>query len=125
MSVLNEFDASNIRYSIAERAVYLQGALIKDSVFKFNINCGTKMDASSQHGVYFFFNTETWQCLMVVQGIFGDNTYKCFLTRFWVEEDLPVLSVRIFEGQDRVMATIYDQFKEKYAALILDGIINS
>lgn len=125
MSVLNEFDASNVRYSIAERSVYLRGALIKDSAFKFTINCSTKMDASSNRAIHFFFNTESWQCLLVVQGLYDDATYKCFLTRFWIDEDIPVLSVRIFEGQDRVVAAIMDQFKEKYAALILDGIINS
>jgi hypothetical protein len=45
--------------------------------------------------------------------------------RFWLDEDVPVLSVNIFERQPNIMAAIHDEFKEKYAALILDNIINS
>lgn len=121
--ILNEFDAARARYSVEEKTVYLSGPLINNSTFKYTLftecrrpNLGTYI------GV--FFNLETWQCLVIT--VLDRNVkYRCYLLRFWLEEELPVLSVNIFEKQEAVMQTMREQFKEKCAGLILDGIINS
>lgn len=53
------------------------------------------------------------------------NQYKCHVMKFWVENDLPIPSVRLWQDQDEVIRKIAEEFKDKYGDYMLDRIINS
>lgn len=118
MSIVNEFSAKVIRYSMAENTVYVIDEHDHRSTFNFNIYC-KRSNISTTH---FFFNTNTHQCFICVS---HGGPYHCVLLRFWLQDDLPVLSARVYENQDVIMDAIKDQWNQQYGAMILDGIINA
>lgn len=123
MSVVNEFNAKIVRYSQSESKVYVIDEHDARYTFNFTIRCKTNSFASPYH---FFFNLSTHQCLLIRMDGFRSPIGKfCQVMRFWLQGDQPVLSVRLFDNQDKIMADIADQFSEQYASLILDGIINA
>jgi hypothetical protein len=121
MSVLNDFIAKSAHYSIAENTVYIVDEHQRKSIFKFTVRCKKQGTFTAIH---FFFNTNTHQCLVLTHQPTATGAYICHLTRFWLRDDLPVLSVKLFDNQESLMHEISDQFTEQYASLILDGIIN-
>jgi hypothetical protein len=129
--VLNEFDAISVRYSVEHKTVYITGQYIRRSIFNYNILCMHKT-VDGKPNIIFFFDLPTSRCL-VVQRVYNyvgisqtDRlSFKCSLINFYVEEDLPVLPVRIFDKQKDLMLLIGEDFKQQHAAIMLDDIINS
>lgn len=124
MSVVNEFTAKIVRYSHAEKTVYVIDEHDHRSTFKYTVYC-KRDNPEAIRVIHFFFNLNTHQCLLMTKiDLMGSSKTICQLLRFWLENDMPVLSVRLFDGQDKVIAEIADQWNEQYGAIILDGIIN-
>jgi hypothetical protein len=130
--VLNEFEATVAVYSLEENCVYMKGPNIRHSIFKFNIMCSRRVDgAHGSSSMHFFFNFDKMLCLLVIptpKNLYNEGVlpFHCSLQRFTMKDDLPSLSVNIFgEATMQVMARdIANEFKEKYTARLLDGIIN-
>jgi hypothetical protein len=114
--ILNEFGAEWMKYSVEESTVYLDGL-----TFKYSLFCIKPLPSFNMH---FFFNLESGKCLLTMPNGFISPKHRCWIMSFWLEEDLPILSARLFEKQEYVVAGIHDEFREKYAAILLDGIIN-
>ena len=125
MSVVNQFDADSIRYSNAERKTYLRGRHIPDYTFPFTFFCVTK---AINPKCWTFFDFISGRCLLVMMSPNSSGSgsnYSCSVLRFWVENDLPVLSAHIFDNQKKLIDDLSQQFREAYAAYTLDNIINS
>jgi hypothetical protein len=124
VSVINSFLAKNVKYSHAELTAYVVDEHDRKLTFKFTVLCKRQLQSYPNA---IFFNTDSHQCLLVadVSGLSNSQPkYQCWVLRFWLNNDLPILSARIFDNQDKVMADIAEQFGQQYASLILDGIIN-
>ena len=126
MGILNEFDAINIRYSESENSVYLLDSLKSRIVYRYQVHCKHKATGShAEYNLHFFFDFDNKHCLVVTKNAYSE-VYHCWITRFSVVDDLPVLSADLFTGQrEFFINSISDEFKQKYAAIVLDELINS
>lgn len=70
-----------------------------------------------------FFCTRSKKCLIILDS--GGSTKKCAITGFWVDNNIPTLSSKWMEKQDEIMGKIADDFKDQYASVLLDNLINS
>lgn len=93
--------------------------------FSFNIVC--KISPEQDHwkylGTHMFFCTRSKKCLIILDS--GGSTKKCAITGFWVDNNIPTLSSKWMEKQDEIMGKIADDFKDQYASVLLDNLINS
>jgi len=122
---VNEYKAKVVRLSESESRVFIVGEHDDKHSFAFTLYCKRKDDIGKP--LYFFFNMDDHKCLVVNPQVnqFYGATYDCKVLRFWLgENDLPVLSARLYENQVEIMSDIESEFQLKHASLILDGIIN-
>jgi hypothetical protein len=123
MSVVHEFMANRVRISESEKTVFMSASPFKET-FKYDIYC-RRDSVSYSLVVHMFFNLDSKMCL-IVQPRYTDlpNSGRCFLSKFWLEDDSPVISSWLFTTQEVALIDTRDQFKEQYASYLLDNIIN-
>lgn len=122
MSAVLEFDCSTIRIHEPSKTVFMRGIDGSHSTFNYDIDCTADMDV---YKLKFFFNTKTLKMLIVNRSVHSMNVKTCAHMKFWLTNDLPEPCTRYLYGQDQIMTLIAEEFKEKYAAVILDDAINS
>ena len=124
MSVVNEFNAKGVRYSQAESVVLIMDEFGSKLTFSYTIHC-KYADIYSTH---FFFDTKDWRCLIVnlARDTMTTGNIRCVVLKFWLnEEESPTLSAKLYEGfTSKLLFEVDKQFREQYASLVLDGIIN-
>jgi len=121
MSVANKYLAESVRVSEEMKTVFMlsSGAHL---TFEYTFSCKS-LSAN------LFFNMKLSKLLWIDSYDLLTNVHpmhSCMVVPFWVENDLPVPSVRDFVRQQTVVLNyITEDFKEKLAAYTLDTIINS
>jgi hypothetical protein len=118
VSVVNRYDVSGVKCSLSKRTVYMHTPT-GNLEFKFSFLC-ERHSLHSANSFRFFFNVENFECLVVTPTI-----QTSYALKFWIANDLPVLSSNLFILQNAMMQDIGDDFKDKYASYLLDNIINS
>ena len=123
--MINKFDATQMRVSLETKLVYVGGLTIDGKqTFAFDIWC--KQD----QGTSFFFDIKQSRMLIVLgRDIWThDKTitavHKCAMTSFSIFNDRPIPAVKWIYEQDAEIDKIAEDFKDKYAAYLLDCIIN-
>jgi hypothetical protein len=128
--VIQIYDATTVRKDEINKVVYVLGTAGSKTFFKYDIQCFSKLQVHLD-SVHFFFNltNKVNKCLIVLSGPDPFDTsirrYRCGETTFWLDNDIPVLADRWLTLQSLYMDKITDDFKFQYAALLLDGIIQS
>lgn len=124
MGIANSFKARAVSLSADPKTVYGIGESRDHWTFNYTIMCKSE-------GLFLFFDIPGSRMLTVVSGekwVFVDDDegkYKCSIQKFCIENDRPIPSVKWLYNQDNEITKIADDFKDKYAAYLLDCIVNS
>jgi hypothetical protein len=125
MGVANKFAASSINVDPVAKKVYLLGIVKERMLFEYDIYCKSQ-------DVFMFFNMKAGTLLIAIRTIKwspdSDTTpakFSCASMSFWVENDKPVPAVKWLYQQDAEIDKIAEDFKFKYAAHLMDSIIQS
>jgi hypothetical protein len=122
----NEFDAVSVRISEPNKAALIITDYGARHTFPYTFYC-------KSNGIISMFDMSSNKMFVVreINSYMSPGSkprvvaYRCVIMRFWVENDLPVPSVRWFDNQNEYHSMIADEFREKLAAYTLDNIINS
>ena len=122
MSIANKFEAKVIRFSEEDKKVYVITDIGSQLLFPYTFSCRYGLckvffDMTAHKGLW-VSQMSTWNA--------SNSGFLCVISDFWLEHDLPVPSVKSFIYlEHQITAGIADDFKDKLAAYVLDGIINS
>jgi hypothetical protein len=119
MCPAHRYEAKDIKYSEELGKVYIRCEL---HTFTFDYTFMCKVSAAP-FPVHHFFNMKTGKVLVTARNSLHE-LYSCYVLGFWVTDDLPVLSARIWD-KDIYPDRFKEDFKEKYAAYLIDKAINS
>ena|ERR1035437_5687623 len=119
MSVVQTDRALTVKFSEEDKTVYVSLENGHHLTFKYTFRC---LSSYFSNKISVFFDVESKRCLVIVP--MALNTYKCGWQEFWITNDVPTLSATWMMGQAQIIDSIKDDFKEKYAAYLLDNIIN-
>lgn len=120
MSVINEFEASVVKVSEADKYIHLISPQGSGLGFYYTFMCKVTE-------LCVLFNMEDRKMLVLMpRGMIKHvPRYLCLVMGFHIENDLPVPSARYWQDTSYLPTRIGDQFKDKLASYTLDGIINS
>jgi hypothetical protein len=128
---LQAFDVNYAIHIVDEKSMHL---IIGDpqypkwqGKFKFEIACRpTSTSVFVGHRTHsattLYFSLSSKTCLIVID---QSSVKKCAITSFWLDNNVPTLASRWLEKQDEIVGSIADDFKDQYASLLLDNMINS
>ena len=128
----HSFDVDNVKYSESVKKVFMLHNDGAKTTFDFTFYC--KIENSGLKPLLFFFNLENRHAMMVQTGVpkyasaftpVEIAKYTCSIMGFSVVDDLPLLSVKWWQNQEYLISVIAEDFKLKYAAYLLDNIVNS
>jgi len=129
MSVVNEFTAKAIRKSPSDKKVYIKDGNGFNTVLPYDIECiihaGT-LPFNFSHNIYFFFSLKTNRCLITFYSSIPvmEMIHRCAVMIFTLKDDKPCLSTNWLYEQTKMMELITPDFKEQYASLLIDKVIN-
>ena len=120
MSVLNEFYTKSLSCSAEDKVLSMTTQFGAKSIFKYTFMC--KSSCIFLHDVSFFFDFKTAK-VFITYYVNLPDPYKCWILGFAVVNDAPLLSAQLWD-KDIFTDECKEDFKNKYAAYLLDGIIN-
>lgn len=119
MSVVNQFEATDVRWSTDPKKVYILDIDSVPATFEFDIYCVARTTVCN---VGFFFNIKRHTALILMKQ--SMRHYVCAVMRFHVQNDVPIMSANWLHTQEQIVSFVHDDFKQQYAAYLLDNIVN-
>lgn len=118
--MINQFNALSVRYSDETQEVFITDSLGYELKYSFIFKC--KYGSST-----LFFDMNKLDMIVVWTNPYGtmyspNENFSVVITKFWIENDLPVPATRFFDKA--FLNNVEIEFKEKLASYTLDNIIN-
>jgi len=131
MSVVNITLVGQCRIWEPEKKVLMLDATTgAHTIFDYDFYCKTLLSSDyspyglKEQNVYFFFNFNTKQCAVLLPSLSSKTNKQLITLNFWVTNDVPVLSANIIENQNEHIKHILEEFRTKYADILIDNVIN-
>lgn len=128
MGIAQQFDCIKIEIDEPRRTVEVTDIGSHDYKLKYDIHirCDLFEGLNSSTVIDFFFHLKTLRVYIFVplNEIGNSQTKSCTMMNFYMIDDCPVLKSKLFPYQDTIMESIEDEYKLKYADILLDKVIN-